>query len=278
MDVFGLSGPERCRVMGILNVTTDSFSDGGRYVEIAHAIKRGYELAADGADIVDVGGESTRPGAVRTKADDELARVIPVVRQLASSGICVSVDTMRSTVATAAVEAGAQIINDVSGGLADPAMAGVIAQADVPYVLMHWHDDVALAHAPAAKVGSITDRVVAQFIRRLDALIEAGVDPGRIILDPGLGFAKTADDNWQLLSRMEELRRLGYPTLIGASRKAFLGKLLDAGEGPPPPHARDDATAAITALAAAAGAACVRVHDVRPSRAAVAVARRWNTG
>lgn len=277
MDVFGIDGPNRCRVMGILNVTPDSFSDGGQHLKIAHAIKHGYELAADGADIVDIGGESTRPRALRTSESDELARVVPVIRELSSAGICVSVDTMRARVAAAAVEAGASIVNDVSGGLADVEMAATVADSDVTFIAMHWR-----AHSESmgsrATYGDVVADVVSELRHRLDHLLAAGIPENRIVLDPGLGFAKTGDHNWQLLSRLDELRDLGRPLLVGASRKSFLGQLLDKGGGPPNPEARDDATAAVSALAATAGAACVRVHDVRASRDAVLVARRWNAG
>ncbi|MFE7835096.1 dihydropteroate synthase [Streptomyces sp. NPDC057474] len=260
--------------MGILNVTPDSFSDGGLHLEIDHAIKYGLALAADGADIVDVGGESTRPNADRTSEADERARVLPVIAALSTAGVKVSIDTMRSGVAAAAIEAGAEIVNDVSGGLADPEMAHVVADADVQYVAMHWR-----AHSremqEKADYRDVVGDVVADLQRRLDALTGAGISPERIALDPGLGFAKTAGHNWKLLRRLDALIALGQPVLVGASRKSFLGALLTDGNVPRPPMLRDDATAAVSALAAAAGASCVRVHNVRSSLDAVRVTAAW---
>jgi dihydropteroate synthase len=263
--------------MGIVNVTPDSFSDGGRYLQTAGAVEHGMALVAAGADIVDVGGESTRPGARPVPVDVELNRVVPVVRELARAGTTVSIDTMHAEVARAALAAGALAVNDVSGGLADPAMAGLVADAQVPYVAMHWR-------APSvdmqrhAGYGDVVVEVAEELSRRLDAFVEAGMDPRRIVLDPGLGFAKNAAHNWQLLARFDELLALGHPLLVGASRKSFLGALLATDDGPAAPDARDVATAAVSALAAAAGAYCVRVHDVRSTLDAVRVATAWADG
>lgn len=254
-------------VMGILNVTPDSFSDGGRYSTTDAAIARGLELAAQGADIVDVGGESTRPGATRVEPDDELARVIPVVRALAAAGVAVSIDTMNASTAKAAADAGATIVNDVSGGLADPAMAATVAGLDVDYVCMHWR-----SHSTTMDQLDVYDDVVAEVLHellaRVHALVDAGVDRSRIIVDPGLGFSKVGDNNWALLAHMDALRGLGQRVLIGASRKRFLG-----GDDP---AGREHATTAVTALAAFHGAWAVRVHDARAASEAVAVVSAWH--
>jgi dihydropteroate synthase len=260
----------RCLVMGVLNVTPDSFSDGGRFLEPVAAIARGLALRAAGADLVDVGGESTRPGAERTPVSDELARVLPVVRALVADGVWVSVDTMRAQVAEAALEAGAVLVNDVSGGLADPGMLALMASARRPYVLMHWRGPSA-AMAALASYDDVVRDVRVELGRRLAEAVSAGVEPGYIVLDPGLGFAKDGSHNWSLLAHLTELGSLGRPLLVGASRKRFLGELLD-GAGP---DDRDLATAATSALAAAAGAWCVRVHEPAASRDAVAVAAAW---
>lgn len=270
--------PDRCVVMGVLNVTEDSFSDGGQYLDTADAVAHGRALVAAGADIVDVGGESTRPGAVRVPADEEAARVVPVVRDLAAAGAVVSVDTMRAAVAEQSIAAGAHLINDVSGGMADPDMARVVAESGVPWILMHWvsPDDFASGAGGAAHTGSdVVADVIDHLRRRVDAALSAGVRPEQLILDPGLGFAKTAEDNWELLRRTGELAALGYPVLIAASRKRFLGTLLDDGAGPRPAAGRDHATAAISAMAARDGAWGVRVHDVAPSADAVRAAAAW---
>ncbi|MEU7815324.1 dihydropteroate synthase [Pseudonocardia sp. NPDC049154] len=229
--------------MGILNVTADSFSDGGRYLHVDRAVAHGLRLVAEGADIVDVGGESTRPGAQRVPATIETDRVVPVVRELARSGVTVSIDTTRASVARAAVAAGAHLINDVSGGLADPLMVGAVADCDVPYVAMHWRAPSADMHRFTSYDDVVTD-VIAALARRLDALSRAGVDLTRVIVDPGLGFAKTAEQNWTILGRLDEFKALGRPILVGASRKAFLGAELARDGVTPPPPARDTATAA----------------------------------
>jgi dihydropteroate synthase len=270
--VPGLPDPGRCLVMGVVNVTPDSFSDGGAWFDHEAAVEHGLRLVADGADIVDVGGESTRPGAQRVSRTEELRRVIPVVAALSAEGVHVSVDTMRAEVAEAAITAGARLVNDVSGGLADPAMPRVVGKAGVPYVVMHWR-----GHSHDMQTRSIYDDVVTEVAdelrRRADAVIDEGVDPSLIVLDPGLGFAKRPEHNWALLAHLDVLLGSGLPVLVGASRKRFLGRLLAAPDGSPRPFLDcDDATLAITALVAAAGAWCVRVHDVRPNADAVRVA------
>ena len=261
-------------VMGVVNVTPDSFSDGGRWFDADAAIAHGLELVADGADIVDVGGESTRPGAARVEPDEELRRVVPVIRELAARGIRVSVDTMRAATAAAAVEAGAEIINDVSAGLADAAMARIAAESGARYVAMHWrgHSD---RMDELAEYRDVAVEVRDELARRVDALVAAGVAHDRIILDPGLGFAKRGEQNWELLARLDVLAALGMPLLVGASRKRFLGALLPDGA---PVEDRDLPTAVISALSAQAGAWGVRVHDVRSTRIALDVARAWQSG
>ena len=261
----------RCLVMGVVNVTPDSFSDGGKWLDAGAAVAHGLDLVRDGADLVDVGGESTRPGAGRVPEDEELRRVLPVVRALVEDGAVVSVDTVRSSVAAAALDAGASLVNDVSGGLGDPLMAGLVARTGAPYVLMHWRGPSATMRSQAHYGDVVTD-VAGELRGRLTALQDAGVDLGQVVLDPGLGFAKNAEHNWALLARLGELARLGRPLLVGASRKRFLGSLLAGADGGARPvEEREHATTATTVLAAAAGAWCVRVHDVRPSADAVRV-------
>ncbi|ADG90134.1 dihydropteroate synthase [Thermobispora bispora] len=274
-SVPGLPDPGRCLVMGVVNVTPDSFSDGGRWFDTDSAIRHGLELVAEGADIVDVGGESTRPGALRVSLEEELRRVVPVIRALAQEGVTVSVDTMRAEVAQAAVEAGAALVNDVSGGLADPAMPRVVAEAGVPYVVMHWRGHSADMDSRAIYADVVTE-VCEELRKRVDSVLGLGVREEQLILDPGLGFSKRPEHNWALLAAMDELHRLGRPLLIGASRKRFLGRLLAGPDGTPRPFAEcDDATVAVSALAARAGAWCVRVHSVRPNVDAVRVAAVW---
>jgi dihydropteroate synthase len=272
-----LPRPGRCVLVGILNVTPDSFSDGGLYLHHDEAVAHGVALRDAGADLVDVGGESTRPGAERVEPADELTRVLPVVRDLVAEGVPISIDTTRAAVAEAVLEAGATVVNDVSGGLADPAMARVVAEARVPWILMHWrgHSD---RMADLATYEDVLGEVRAELVARVDAAVLAGVDPGRIVLDPGLGFAKTAAHNWALVRRLDVLLALGFPVLVGASRKRFLGDLLADAAGPRPAPGRDVATAAISALVAAAGAWGVRVHDVAASLDAVAVATAMQLG
>ncbi|WET79112.1 dihydropteroate synthase [Amycolatopsis sp. QT-25] len=273
-----LPRPGRCAVLGILNVTPDSFSDGGRYLGVEQALEHAHEMWERGADLIDVGGESTRPGASRVDADTEISRIMPVIRSLAADGVAMSVDTTRAEVALAAVEAGASVINDVSGGLADPTMAKVAAETGVPYVLMHWRGHSKDMNALASYADVVAD-VRAELLSRVDEAVAAGVDEGAIVLDPGLGFAKNAEHDWALLHRLDSLLSLGFPVLVGASRKRFLGRLLSGKDGKPaPPDGRENATAAVSALAAAAGAWGVRVHEVGASIDAVTVAAAWRKG
>jgi len=254
---------DRIAVVGILNVTPDSFSDGGRFSSIDDAVAAGARLAADGADLVDVGGESTRPGARRVPAEEELRRVLPVIEPLAEQGVALSVDTYRARVAEEALAAGARVVNDVSGGLGDPDMARVVRDADCPWILMHWRGHSA-SMQQLAQYDDVVADVRRELCRRVDDAVAAGVEPSRLVLDPGLGFAKTAAHNWALLAALGVFVGLGLPVLIGASRKAFLGSLLAAPDGTPRPvDRREDATTAITAYAALAGAWGVRVHEVR---------------
>ncbi|MFI5607072.1 dihydropteroate synthase [Amycolatopsis sp. NPDC051903] len=274
----GLPRPGRCAVVGVLNVTPDSFSDGGRYLDLDQALEHAREMWALGADLIDVGGESTRPGALRVDAETEAKRVLPVIRQLASEGVVLSVDTTRAAVAEAAVEAGARVINDVSGGLADPGMGRVAAECRVPWVLMHWRGHSKDMNALATYTDVVAE-VRAELVSRVDDALAAGVDESAIVLDPGLGFAKHAEHDWALLHALDSVLSLGFPVLVGASRKRFLGRLLADKDGEPrPPDGRENATAAISALAAAAGAWGVRVHEVRASLDAVAVAAAWRKG
>ncbi|HSL08023.1 MAG TPA: dihydropteroate synthase [Pseudonocardiaceae bacterium] len=273
-----LPDPGRCVVMGVLNVTPDSFSDGGCYLDRDDAVAHGVRLRLQGADLVDVGGESTRPGAQRVDASTEIARVVPVLRELAAHGVPCSVDTTRAAVAEAALEAGAIMVNDVSGGLADPAMASAMARCRVPWVLMHWRGHSDRMDELASYPDVVAD-VRAELVARVDAAVLAGVDPDALVLDPGLGFAKTAAHNWALLGNLDALADLGFPVLVGPSRKRFLGTLLAGPDGiPRAAEDRDTATAAVSALAAAAGVWGVRVHDTAASRDAVTVAAAWRLG
>ena len=275
-ELFGFPDIGRCRVMGVLNVTPDSFSDGGQWFETDKAIAHGVDLFRNGADIVDVGGESTRPGALRVDPAEELRRVLPVVRELAAVGP-VSIDTMRADVAEAAVNAGAVLVNDVSGGLADPRMIPFIAANRLPYVVMHWRGP-SVDMQSRAHYDDIVADVRREISARIDAVLAAGGDFRQIIVDPGIGFAKRpdTDHNWALLKHLDQLGSLGRPVLVGASRKAFLGRLLAGPDGTPrPPMLRDHASSAITALVAAAGAWAVRVHAVEADADAVRVAARW---
>ena len=263
---------DRIVVMGVLNVTPDSFSDGGRYTDLDDALTHARQMRAEGADLIDVGGESTRPGAERVPAAEEARRVLPVIERLAAEGLLVSVDTYRAAVAEQALAAGARVVNDVSGGLADPDMARVVRDAGCPWILMHWRghsrDMNALAH-----YDDVVADVRTELTRRVDAALAAGVDAGQLALDPGLGFAKNAEHNWALLARFEALTSLGLPVLVGASRKSFLGRLLAGPDGQPRPFAeREDATVALTTYSALHGAWGVRVHEVRPNVDAALVA------
>ena len=266
--------------MGVLNVTPDSFSDGGRWADPEAAVARARELIAQGADIIDVGGESTRPGAQRVDVDTEISRVLPVVRALLADGTdgsagsaIVSVDTIHAATAEAAIDAGAHIINDVSGGLADPAMPALIARAGVVYVCQHWRGDPETMDRLTDYPGGVVAGVEAELRERLDELDAAGVDRSQVVLDPGLGFAKTHEQSWELLAATARLiADLGQPLLVGSSRKRFLAQ---AAEAEATPVQRDAVTAATTALAAAAGAWAVRVHEVPANRAAVRTASLW---
>ncbi len=258
--------------MGVVNVTPDSFSDGGRWDRPDAALRRARELLAQGADVLDVGGESTRPGSERVAPDVEIDRVLPVVTELAGDGAVVSVDTVHAETAEACLRAGAAVVNDVSGGLADPEILAVTARHGACYVLGHWRGDPATMNELAVYDDVVTE-VRGELTARVAAALAAGLDPELLVLDPGLGFAKDAAHNWQLLAHLDRLQALGYPVLVGASRKRFLGTLLACDDGTPAaPLERDAATAAVSALAAAAGAWGVRVHEVPGSRDAVRVA------
>ena len=265
----------RALVMGVVNVTPDSFSDGGRWVTTELAVAHGRQLIAQGADLLDIGGESTRPGARRVDLAEEQNRVLPVIRELAAAGIAVSVDTIHAATAAAAIEAGAVIVNDVSGGLADPAMAGVLADAGVVYICQHWRGDPRTMDGLTDYGGDVLAGVEAELRARLDGLADAGLADEQVVIDPGLGFAKTHEQSWRLLAATARLREdLRRPVLIGASRKRFLALALPD-DVAADPLARDAATAATTALAAAAGAWAVRVHEVPASRDAVRTASLW---
>jgi dihydropteroate synthase len=287
VNLPGLAGSPpagRCLVMGVVNVTPDSFSDGGRWFGAAAAVEHGLELVAQGADIVDVGGESTKPGAQRVSAEEELRRVKPVITELVKAGAVVSVDTMRAQVAEWAVQAGVSLVNDVSGGLADPYMPRLVGKAGVPYVVMHWrghsHD-----METRAVYADVVREVHDELAQRIDAVTAEGVDPSMIVLDPGLGFSKNPAawgpeaHNWQLLANLREVAAIGgreFPVLVGASRKRHLSRLFDTEGGEPRAFTENDAaTAAVTALAAAEGAWCVRVHQVPVNADAVLVAAAY---
>src|SRR5580693_8977174 len=281
VNLPGLAGSPpagRCLVMGVVNVTPDSFSDGGRWFGAGEAIEHGLRMVAEGADIVDVGGESTRPGAQRVPADEELRRIKPVITGLVRAGAVVSVDTMRAQVAEWALEAGVSLVNDVSGGLADPYMPRLVAKAGMPYVVVHWRGHSHDMNSRAV-YKDVVREVHDELAQRIEAVTAEGVDPALIVLDPGLGFSKLADHNWQLLAHLAEVASIGgrdFPVLVGASRKRFLGRLLAAPDGTPRPFVEsDDASVAVATLAAAAGAWCVRVHQVPPSADAVRVAAAW---
>jgi dihydropteroate synthase len=264
------------RVMGVVNVTDDSFSDGGLFLDRDRAVAHGLALAAEGAAIVDIGGESTRPGATRIDPKVETARVVPVIKELAGQGLTVSIDTMHAAVAQAALENGAQIVNDVSGGRADPGMAPLLADAKVPWVLMHWRSVGSARPHDVPAYGDVVTEVRDELMASVDAAVAAGVDPVNVIIDPGLGFAKTAEHNWALLRALPEFVGTGVPVLVGASRKRFLGSLLAGPDGAPrPPDGRETATAVISAFAGLYGAWGVRVHDVRASVDAVKVLEAW---
>lgn len=275
-DTLPTRPADRPLVMGVVNVTPDSFSDGGRWLDPQAAVAHGTALLAHGADILDVGGESTRPGATRPLVEEELRRVLPVIQALAQAGAVVSVDTMRSAVAIAAVQAGATIVNDVSGGLADPGMGPAVADLGVGYIAMHWRGH-SVDMQTRARYGDVVADVRAELMARVEALMAEGLDPRQLVLDPGLGFAKLASHNWALLAATAELvTSLGHPMLVGASRKAFLGAIGAGPDDPPRPAPdRDAATAATSVLLAQAGVWGLRVHDVRATMDALQVHAAW---
>ncbi|GAB3149327.1 dihydropteroate synthase [Micromonospora sonneratiae] len=257
--------------MGILNITPDSFSDGGRYTDLDSAVRHAMRMHHDGAQLIDVGGESTRPGSDRVDAQTECARVLPVIRELAAAGVPMSIDTTRASVAAAALAAGATVVNDVSGGLADPDMARVVADADCPWILMHWRGH-SKRMGELASYSDVVADVRAELAERVSDALAAGVAAERIVIDPGLGFAKRPADNWRLTAGLPELLTLGFPLLFAASRKSYLGALLADPDGTPRPTGeREAATIATSVLAVAAGAWGVRVHDVRGTVDALAV-------
>lgn len=275
---LALSQLERTAVMGVVNVTPDSFSDGGRYLDVNAAVSHGVALHRSGADVIDVGGESTRPGAVRVDSREERQRVVPVIERLVAAGVPVSIDTMRAETAVDAVRAGACMVNDVSGGLADPEMFAAVSTLAVPYIAMHWRD-----HSDRMNDLAQYDDVVAEVLRELGARVTAaeaaGIPRSRIVIDPGLGFAKEPDHNWVILRSLPDFLEVGLPVLIGASRKRFIGALLSDAEGSPRAlDGRDRATDAISAIAAHAGVWAVRVHDVTGTADAVRVAAAWRSG
>jgi len=268
-----LSSLDRTLVMGVLNVTPDSFSDGGRFFDASQAIAHAKQMIKDGADIIDIGGESTRPGSERISAQVEIDRVLPIISALADTGAVLSIDTMRTEVAQVAVSAGAQIVNDVSGGKADPEMLSYMATLDIPYILMHWR-------GPSNIMNTLTDYtdvaadVASEISSQVDVAVAAGVARDRIVVDPGIGFAKTVDQNWPILKHLDVLENLGLPILMGASRKKFLGELLSQDGEARDMDDREAATLAISALMAQQNTWCVRVHDVRGSRDVIEVVNR----
>ncbi|AKE39945.1 Dihydropteroate synthase [Corynebacterium camporealensis] len=279
MSLQRLNVPGRTAVMGIVNVTEDSFSDGGKWLDTDAALAHAQELIDAGADMIDVGGESTRPGAVRVDPQVEKDRVVPVIRALHDAGISTSVDTMRATVAAAAAEAGVDMINDVSGGLADKDMYNVMAEADIPVCLMHWRTvQFGSASGSADHGGDVVADVRTLLYELADNALAAGVSGDNIVLDPGLGFAKTPQDNWALLQALPEFIAGDYPILVGASRKRFLAAIRDDRGVESSPLLADSATAAVTAISAHLGAWAVRVHEVGVSRDAVDVAAAWHAG
>ena len=244
-------------VMGILNVTPDSFADGGRHHEFDAAVKRGLEMIAEGVDIIDVGGESTRPGADRVSQEEEIARTIPVITELAKHGATISIDTMRASTARAAVKAGAAIVNDVSGGLADDAMLQTAAELKVPYIAMHWRGQSKDMNSKAV-YGDVVNEVIAELNERIDAALDAGIHKDKLIVDPGIGFAKDAEHNWAIIDAIDRFVAMGYPVLVGASRKRFLG-----GDSP---DQREQATIELTKRLGTTGVWAVRVHSVKPHK------------
>ena len=264
---------DRTLVMGVLNVTPDSFSDGGRFNDPQIATKHALQMIEDGADIIDIGGESTRPGSDRISVQEELDRVLPVVSAISSTGVAISIDTMRVEVARAAVAAGACMVNDVSGGKADSEMLGYVATLNTPYILMHWR-------GPSNVMNTLTDYndvvvdVTKEISDQVTVAVAAGIARERIAIDPGIGFAKTVDQNWPILKHLDVLEELGLPILMGASRKKFLGELLAKNGEARDSDERESATTAISTLMAARGLWAVRVHDVRSTSDAIAVVDR----
>ena len=244
-------------VMGILNVTPDSFADGGRHHEFDAAVKRGLEMIAEGVDIIDVGGESTRPGADRVSQEEEIARTIPVITELAKHGATISIDTMRASTARAAVKAGAAMINDVSGGLADEAMLQTAAELKVPYIAMHWRGQSKDMNSKAV-YGDVVNEVITELNERIDSALDAGIHKDKLIIDPGIGFAKDAEHNWAIIDAIDRFVAMGYPVLVGASRKRFLG-----GDSP---DQREQATIELTKRLGTSGVWAVRVHSVKPHK------------
>ncbi|MGV9718231.1 dihydropteroate synthase [Rhodococcus pyridinivorans] len=269
-------GPDSLAVLGVLNVTPDSFSDGGKYSAHHAAVEQGLRLRRAGATFVDVGGESTRPGAKRVTVEIEKTRVLPIVSALVDAGVPVGIDTLRAETASSAVRVGAAYINDVSGGRADPGMYDVAAESGVPLILGHWRTLAGAAPIPAvAPDEDIVSVVLSDLTICIERALAAGVNASSIVVDPGLGFGKTLDENWALLAGHPQLTALGFPVLIGASRKSFLGTLLQDRGGVRSPEGRDIATAVISALAARAGMWGVRVHDVKATVDALRVAMAW---
>ncbi|HVU72070.1 MAG TPA: dihydropteroate synthase [Mycobacteriales bacterium] len=272
--VAGLPGLDRALVMGVVNVTPDSFSDGGRFDSTDAAVKRGLALVTDRADLLDIGGESSRPGAEPVTAEEEQRRVLPVITALAQAGVVISVDTVRASTAELALDAGAAIVNDISGGTFDPDLPRLVADRQVPYVVMHSRGPSATM-LQRAVYDDVVEDVLRELGERMAAVMAAGVAEDRIVLDPGIGFAKDADQSWALLNALPRLRALGRPVLVGASRKTFLGRLLAAPDGTVRPvDERDDASLAVAAIAARDGAWAVRVHEAGPAADAVRVAAR----
>jgi dihydropteroate synthase len=244
-------------VMGILNVTPDSFADGGRHHEFEAAVNRGLEMIAEGVDIIDVGGESTRPGAERVSEEEEIGRTIPVITELAKHGVTISIDTMRASTAEAAIEAGASMINDVSGGLSDSKMLQTAARLQVPYIAMHWRGQSKDMNSKAVYSDVVND-VIAELNERIEAALDAGIAKDKLIIDPGIGFAKDAEHNWAIIDSIDRFVALGYPVLVGASRKRFLG-----GDSP---DEREVATIELTKRLGTTGVWAVRVHSVKPHK------------
>ncbi len=249
-------------VMGILNVTPDSFADGGKHNDFESAVARGLQMIAEGVDIIDIGGESTRPGADRVSEEEEIARTIPVITELAKHGVKISIDTMRASTAKTAIDAGASIINDVSGGLADPLMLQTAAELKVPYIAMHWRGQSKDMNSKAI-YGDVVSDVISELQERISAALDAGINAENLVIDPGLGFAKDADHNWAIIDAIEQFVALGYPVLVGASRKRFLG-----GDTP---DEREQATIDLTKRLAPTGVWAVRVHSVKPHKEVLTV-------